>query len=35
MKKQQIAAMIDHPGTALAVEEFTSNWEKAYGRTTL
>ena len=30
-----IAAMIDHPGTALAVEEFTSNWEKAYGRTTL
>ena len=30
-----IAAMIDHPGTALAVDEFTSNWEKAYGRTTL
>ena len=30
-----IRAMVDHPGTAIAVDEFTSNWEKAYGRTTL
>ena len=27
-----IRAMVDHPGTAIAVDEFTSNWEKAYGR---
>jgi fructose-6-phosphate aldolase 1/fructose-6-phosphate aldolase 2 len=30
-----IRAMVDHPGTAIAVDEFTSNWEKAYGRTCL
>lgn len=28
-------AMINHPGTAIAVDEFTQNWDKAYGRTTL
>lgn len=30
-----VRAMIDHPGTEIAVSEFTANWEKAYGRTTL
>ena len=30
-----IRAMVDHPGTSIAVDEFTSNWEKAYGRTCL
>ena len=30
-----IRAMVNHPGTAFAVDEFTANWEKAYGRTTL
>ena len=30
-----IRAMVDHPGTAIAMKEFTANWEKAYGRTTL
>lgn len=30
-----IRAMVDHPGTAIAIDEFTANWEKAYGRTTL
>lgn len=28
-------AMIDHPGTKIAVGEFTVNWTKAYQRTTL
>ena len=28
-------AMIGHPGTKIAVDEFTENWSKAYGRTTL
>lgn len=28
-------AMIDHPGTTIAVDEFTENWSKAYGRKTL
>lgn len=28
-------AMINHPGTEIAVEEFTQNWNKAFGRTTL
>ncbi len=28
-------AMVDHPGTKIAVDEFTSVWNKAYGRTTL
>lgn len=28
-------AMINHPGTEIAVGEFSENWEKAYGRTTL
>lgn len=27
-----IYSMIDHPGTAIAVDEFTSNWQRAYGR---
>jgi hypothetical protein len=27
--------MVGHPGTAIAMEEFTANWQKAYGRTTL
>lgn len=27
--------MIDHPGTEIAVEEFTENWQKEYGRNTL
>ena len=30
-----IRAMVGHPGTAIAMEEFTANWKKAYGRTTL
>ena len=30
-----IRDMVGHPGTAIAMEEFTANWEKAYGRTTL
>lgn len=28
-------AMIGHPGTTIAVDEFTENWSKAYGRKTL
>jgi len=28
-------AMVDHPGTAIAVKEFTDNWTKAYNRATL
>lgn len=28
-------AMINHPGTEIAVDEFTQNWNKAYNRTTL
>lgn len=28
-------AMINHPGTEIAVDEFTQNWDKAYSRTTL
>lgn len=27
--------MIDHPGPAIAVDEFSENWKKAYGKTTL
>ena len=27
--------MIGHPGVKIAVDEFTANWQKAYGRTTL
>lgn len=30
-----IRAMVDHPGTAIAVDEFTANWQRAYGRVTL
>lgn len=30
-----IRAMIDHPGTAIAVDEFSVNWQKAYSRNTL
>ena len=30
-----IRDMVNHPGTALAVEEFTANWQKAYGRASL
>jgi fructose-6-phosphate aldolase 1/fructose-6-phosphate aldolase 2 len=30
-----IRDMVGHPGTAIAMEEFTANWQKAYGRTTL
>ena len=30
-----IRAMVNHPGTAVAMVEFTANWEKAYGRTCL
>lgn len=30
-----LRAMIDHPGTKIAVDEFTENWQKAYGRTSL
>ena len=28
-------SMINHPGTEIAVEEFTENWNNAYGRKTL
>ena len=28
-------AMINHPGTEIAVGEFTENWNKAFGRRTL
>lgn len=28
-------AMIDHPGTKIAVDEFSESWEKAYGRNEL
>ena len=27
--------MIDHPGTQIAVDEFSVSWEKAYGRNEL
>ena len=27
--------MINHPGTTIAVDEFSANWQKAYGRNTL
>lgn len=30
-----IRAMVDHPGTAIAMQEFTANWNKAFGRTSL
>lgn len=30
-----IEAMMDHPGTAKAVDDFTRDWENAYGRDTL
>lgn len=30
-----IRAMVDHPGTAIAMDEFTANWSRAYGRATL
>ena len=30
-----IRDMVNHPGTAIAMKEFTANWQKAYGRTTL
>lgn len=30
-----IRAMVGHPGTAIAVDEFTRSWQSAYGRTTL
>ena len=30
-----VRAMVDHPGTQIAVDEFTAIWQKAYGRTTL
>ncbi len=30
-----IRAMVDHPGTAIAMDEFCAHWQKAYGRTTL
>ena len=30
-----IRDMVDHPGTAIAMDEFCANWQKAYGRTTL
>ena len=30
-----IMNMVDHPGTKIAVGEFTMNWQKAYHRTTL
>ncbi|MDO4466974.1 MAG: transaldolase family protein [Bacillota bacterium] len=30
-----VYAMINHPGTQIAVDEFSANWEKAYHRTTL
>ncbi|NBK98054.1 MAG: fructose-6-phosphate aldolase [Erysipelotrichia bacterium] len=28
-------AMINHPGTQIAVDEFSHNWQQAYGKTTL
>ena len=27
--------MVGHPGTAIAVDEFSANWKAAYGRDTL
>lgn len=30
-----VRAMIDHPGTAIAIDEFSANWKAAYGRDTL
>ena len=30
-----IRDMVAHPGTTIAMEEFTANWQKAYGRTCL
>ena len=30
-----IRGMVDHPGTAFAVDEFTNNWRTAYGRDVL
>lgn len=30
-----VTQMYNHPATELAVEEFTENWDKAYGRATL
>ena len=30
-----VRTMVDHPGTEIAVNEFTDVWQKAYGRTTL
>lgn len=30
-----IEAMMDHPGTTKAVDDFTRDWENAYGRNTL
>jgi TalC/MipB family fructose-6-phosphate aldolase len=29
-----VAAMVDHPGTKIAVDEFTQAWKAAYGRET-
>ena len=29
-----VSAMVDHPGTKIAVDEFTQAWNAAYGRTT-
>ncbi|MGN0056307.1 MAG: transaldolase family protein [Atopobiaceae bacterium] len=29
-----VQAMVDHPGTQIAVDEFTSAWKDAFGRTT-
>ena len=30
-----IRDMVAHPGTAIAMDEFTANWKRAYGRTIL
>ena len=30
-----IRAMVGHPGTTIAMDEFSANWKRAYGRTTL
>lgn len=30
-----IRNVLSHPGTAITIEEYTANWEKAYGRTAL
>lgn len=30
-----VYAMINHPGTQIAVDEFSANWEKTYNRNTL